>query len=171
MHQKYQALYALTWHYILVKPSPRLLKYQALNPYGHAATVEDQLGFVFFIGGTVLSGLLNPLFWLLYLVWLVLTIGGLEAVFPQYLLLISLTNLLAGNGAFIFLSMIAPLRRGWLSLIPYSLTAFAYWILISIAAYKALWQLVYSPFYWEKTRHGVSTHAKSATLPAEGVLP
>jgi len=42
MHQKYQALYALTWHYILVKPSPRLLKYQALNPYGHAATVEDQ---------------------------------------------------------------------------------------------------------------------------------
>src|SRR5450759_146482 len=43
MHQKYQALYALTWHYILVKPSPRLLKYQALNPYGHAATVEDQL--------------------------------------------------------------------------------------------------------------------------------
>src|SRR5450759_2148517 len=43
MHQKYQALYALTWHYILVKPSPRLLKYQALNPHGHAATVEDQL--------------------------------------------------------------------------------------------------------------------------------
>jgi hypothetical protein len=42
MHQKYQALYALTWHYILVKPSPRLLKYQALNPHGHAATVEDQ---------------------------------------------------------------------------------------------------------------------------------
>src|SRR5450759_4933716 len=42
MHHKYQALYALTWHYIWVKPSPRLLKYQALNPHGHAATVEDQ---------------------------------------------------------------------------------------------------------------------------------
>src|ERR1019366_9923624 len=41
MHHTYQALYALTWHYIWVKPSPRLLKYQALNPYGHA-TVEDQ---------------------------------------------------------------------------------------------------------------------------------
>lgn len=129
------------------------------------------IGFVFFIGGTVLSGLLNPLFWLLYIVWLLLASGGMEAVFPQYLLLISLTNLLAGNGAFIFLSMIAPLRRGWLSLIPYSLTAFAYWVLISIAAYKALWQLIYNPFYWEKTRHGVSKHATSATLPAEGVLP
>ncbi len=28
------------------------------------------LGFVFFIGGTVLAGLLNPLFWLFYLIWL-----------------------------------------------------------------------------------------------------
>ncbi len=129
------------------------------------------LGFVFFIGGTVLSGLLNPLFWLLYLVWLLMAIGGFEAVFPQFLLLISLGNLLLGNGAFIFLSMIAPMRRGWLSLIPYSLTASAYWILISIAAYKALWQLVRNPFYWEKTRHGVSTHVPSTTMPTEGVLP
>ncbi|MCF8475420.1 MAG: glycosyltransferase [Pseudolabrys sp.] len=129
------------------------------------------LGFVFFIGGTVLSGLLNPLFWLLYIVWLLLAWSGVEDVFPQFLLLISLCNLLAGNGAFIFLSMIAPLRRGWLSLIPYSLTVFAYWVLISIAAYKALWQLIHSPFYWEKTRHGVSKHAQSPTLPTEGVVP
>ncbi len=129
------------------------------------------LGFVFFIGGTVLSGLLNPLFWLLYIVWLFLAWSGLEDVFPQYLLLISLCNLLAGNGAFIFLSMIAPLRRGWLGLIPYSLTAFAYWILISVAAYKGLWQLLINPFYWEKTRHGVSKHARSPTLPEQGVVP
>ena len=52
--------------------------------------------------------------------------------------------------------MIAPIRRGWLDLIPYSLTAFGYWVLISIAAYRALWQLVHNPFYWEKTHHGVS---------------
>lgn len=129
------------------------------------------LGFVFFIGGTVLSGLFNPLFWVLYLVWLLLAMSGFDAVFPQVLLLISLANLLAGNGALIFLSMIAPLRRGWLSLIPFSLTAFGYWVLISIAAYKALWQLVRDPFYWEKTRHGVSKHTKQNTVPAEGVLP
>src|SRR5580704_3862808 len=28
------------------------------------------LGFVFFIGGTVFAGLLNPIFWLFYLIWL-----------------------------------------------------------------------------------------------------
>jgi cellulose synthase/poly-beta-1,6-N-acetylglucosamine synthase-like glycosyltransferase len=128
-------------------------------------------GFVFFIGGTVLSGLFNPLFWLLYVVWLGLASNGLDAMFPRFLLLISLGNLLAGNGAFMFLSMIAPLRRGWLSLIPYSLTAFGYWVLISIAAYKGLWQLLRKPFYWEKTRHGVSKHAIAAAVPAQGVVP
>ncbi len=32
----------------------------------------------------------------------------------------------------------------------------AYWILHSIASYKALWQLVRKPHFWEKTSHGVS---------------
>ncbi len=116
------------------------------------------LGFVFFIGGTVLSGLLNPVFWLLYVVWLIAFTTGFDPAFPQILLFLSLFNLLAGNGAFTYLSMLAPIRRGWLDLIPYSLTVFGYWILISIAAYKALWQLVRNPFYWEKTQHGVSRH-------------
>jgi len=114
------------------------------------------LGFVVFIGGTVLSGLFNPIFWAIYLLWLILLTTGFDPVFPQLLLFLSLFNLLAGNGAFIYLSMLAPIRRGWLDLIPYSLTAFGYWVLISIAAYRALWQLLRNPFYWEKTQHGVS---------------
>jgi glycosyltransferase XagB len=116
------------------------------------------LGFVFFIGGTALSGLLNPLFWLLYIGWLIATISGLEAVFPEPLLFLSLFNLLAGNGALVFLNMMAPIRRNWLELIPYSLTAFGYWIILSIATYRGLWQLLRNPFYWEKTHHGVSRH-------------
>ena len=116
------------------------------------------LGFVFFIGGTVLSGLFNPLFWLLYVGWLIAAVTGFEAVFPEPLLFLSLFNLLAGNGALIFLNMLAPIRRGWLDLIPYSLTAFGYWVIISIAAYRGLWQLLRNPFYWEKTQHGVSKH-------------
>ena len=37
------------------------------------------LGFIFFIGGTVLAGLLNPLFWLFYLIWLVASSGELRS--------------------------------------------------------------------------------------------
>jgi hypothetical protein len=28
--------------------------------------------------------------------------------------------------------------------------------MLSIAAYKGLWQLVSRPFYWEKTNHGLT---------------
>ena len=41
------------------------------------------LGFIFFIGGTVLSGLINPLFWALYLIWLILATSGFDPVFPH----------------------------------------------------------------------------------------
>ncbi|MEA2904094.1 MAG: glycosyltransferase XagB [Alphaproteobacteria bacterium] len=126
------------------------------------------LGFVFFIGGTVLSGILNPIFWALYLAWLAAASVGFEPLFPQILLFISLFNLLAGNGAFMFLTMIAPIRRGWLNLIPYSLTALGYWAMISVAAYKALWQLLRRPFHWEKTQHGVSRQRDADVAPARG---
>ncbi len=116
------------------------------------------LGFVFFIGGTVLAGLLNPIFWALYLIWLAAVMKGFDPVFPRMLLFLSLINLLAGNGAFIYLCMLAPMRRGWLGLIPYSLTAPVYWMLMSIAAYRALAQLLRNPFYWDKTPHGISRH-------------
>lgn len=115
------------------------------------------LGFAFFVGGTVLSALLNPFYWAMMLIWWS-GVTGFDDLFPPFLRYLSLFNLLAGNGAFIYLTMLAPLRRKWVDLVPYSLTVFAYWALMSIAAYKALWQLVYKPFYWEKTRHGLSSH-------------
>ena len=105
--------------------------------------------------------MLNPIFWALYLVWLIALWTGFDPMFPQILLFLSLLNLLAGNGAFIFLSMLAPIHRGWLNLIPYSLTVVGYWVLMSIAAYRALWQLIRNPFYWEKTQHGGSRHILS----------
>jgi cellulose synthase/poly-beta-1,6-N-acetylglucosamine synthase-like glycosyltransferase len=117
------------------------------------------LGFVFFIGGTVLTGLLNPIFWALYLCWLVASVGSFDMLFPPILLFLALFNLLAGNGAFIYLTMLAPIHRRWLDLIPYSLTVFGYWVLMSIAAYKALYQLLRDPFFWEKTHHGVSQYS------------
>jgi cellulose synthase/poly-beta-1,6-N-acetylglucosamine synthase-like glycosyltransferase len=129
------------------------------------------LGFVFFIGGTVISGLLNPVFWLFYVGWLIAAFSGFEAIFPEPLLLLSLFNLLAGNGALVFLNMLAPIRRGWLDLIPYSLTSPGYWVMISIAAYKGLWQLLRNPFYWEKTQHGVSRYVTNELAQAQEVVP
>ena len=132
------------------------------------------LGFIFFIGGTVLAGLLNPIFWVIYGGWLVTSATGLDPIFPQSLLFICLFNLIAGNGAFMYLNMLAPLRRGWLGLVPYSLTTLGYWVLMSIAAYRALWQLIRHPHFWEKTQHGLSRHPSTQTAPlatVHGVAP
>jgi len=46
-------------------------------------------------------------------------------------------------------------RRGWRTLIIHTLTMPAYWLLISMAAYRALFELVSAPHYWEKTDHAI----------------
>ncbi|SEN53947.1 glycosyltransferase family 2 protein [Palleronia pelagia] len=115
-------------------------------------------GFIFFVGGTVLSGLLNPIFWTIFLLWLVFDYTGIEGYFPPSVLYLSLINLLAGNGLLIYLTMVAPFRRRWTDLAPWGVTVVGYWVLMTVAAYKALWQLISNPFYWEKTQHGLSKY-------------
>jgi cellulose synthase/poly-beta-1,6-N-acetylglucosamine synthase-like glycosyltransferase len=124
------------------------------------------LGFVAFIGGTVASGLLNPIFWSVFAFWLVTQTGGFELFFPPVLLYFSLLNLLLGNGMFIYLMMLAPFRRKWVKLAPYSLSVLWYWVLLSIAAWKGAWQLITKPFYWEKTQHGLSKHTAAEVAAA-----
>ncbi len=123
--------------------------------------------FVFFIGGTALSGLLNPLCWIVFLGWLLTSTTQFSPLFPPVLLYFSLFNLIAGNGLFIYLMMIAPFRRRWTGLAPWSLTVIGYWAMMSVAAYKALAQLVFNPFYWEKTTHGLSRQTAAELVNAE----
>ncbi|WP_370230700.1 glycosyltransferase family 2 protein [Salipiger bermudensis] len=125
------------------------------------------LGFVFFIGGTFLSGLLNPIFWGIFVLWMVFGAQLIEPYFPPAILYMSLINLLAGNALLIYLTMVAPFRRRWTYLAPWGVTVVGYWVLMTIASYKALKQLVSNPFYWEKTQHGLSKHT-AAELKAAG---
>ena len=124
------------------------------------------LGFVMFIGGTLLSGLINPVFWAVFALWGVTQAAGFDIFFPPVLLYLSLFNLLLGNGLLIFLMMLAPFRRGWLELTPWAPTVVFYWVLLSIAAWKGLFQLVTRPFYWEKTQHGLSSHTRDQVARA-----
>lgn len=124
------------------------------------------VGFVFFIGGTMLSGLLNPIFWGIFAIWAITQTTAFADVFPPILLYLSLFNLLAGNGLFMFLMMLAPFRRNWLALTPFSLTVIWYWVLMSVAAWKGAFQLVTRPFYWEKTNHGLSKHTAAEVAEA-----
>jgi cellulose synthase/poly-beta-1,6-N-acetylglucosamine synthase-like glycosyltransferase len=129
------------------------------------------LAFVFFVGGTALSGVLNPIFWTILLVFALLPDGYGSDFLPPTLASVAIINLVAGNGLFIWLTMLAPLRRRWLDLAPLGLTVVAYWALMSAAAWKALWQLVSRPFYWEKTRHGLSRHVAAELARVRAARP
>lgn len=122
-------------------------------------------GFQFFIGGAVLSALIAPVLFGMFIFWLSIQSPALEVIFPPIVLYISLFNLLIGNGFLIYLSMLSVFKRHLYSLIPFALTAPVYWLLMSVAAYKALWQLIHKPFFWEKTIHGL---AGPEQLPEKG---
>ena len=88
-----------------------------------------------------------------------MAVTGSEAVIGLYGTAVaeaSYFGLIAGNGLLTLLAMLAPLKRRWFHLAPWGATVCVYWLLISVAAYKALWQLVRRPFYWEKTQHGLA---------------
>ena len=112
------------------------------------------LAFTLFIGGTVVTNLFSPFFWLGSLLWTWQGSGNWLGLSGSAFLETVFAALIAGNAVLTVLAMAAPLKRRWFHLIPYGATVFLYGLLISAAAYRALWQLATRPFYWEKTEHG-----------------
>ena len=53
----------------------------------------------------------------------------------------------------ILIGMISVCRRRRFRLVLSSLLMPVYWLLISLAAYRALYQLIRNPYLWEKTEH------------------
>ncbi|HEY8950023.1 MAG TPA: glycosyltransferase [Rhizomicrobium sp.] len=109
------------------------------------------VGFQLFVGGTFLSALVNPILWAIFL-----TSEIFGAPLTGAAAHVSILGLAAGNSLFAYLAMLGPFRRGWLELAPYGLTAPVYWLLISCAGARALWQLITRPWHWDKTAHGLS---------------
>lgn len=138
--------YMQTWLVHMRKP---LELYRSLGHVGF-------WGFQFFVGGNIATVLVLPIIYAMYLFWLVTQTSVFDPLFPPFVLYLSLFNLLFGNGFFIYINMLGAFKRHNYKLIPYALTSPAYWVLMSIAGYKALWQLIHNPFFWEKTHHGLS---------------
>ena len=68
----------------------------------------------------------------------------------------ALFNLVLGNLFLVYFGVIAALKRRYFDLVLVGILLPCYWVLHSIAAYKAFWQLMRNPHYWEKTEHGTS---------------
>jgi len=136
-----------TW---LVHTRQPLRLFRELGPVGFA-------GFHMIFGGMILAALVHPVIYGL-LIWQFATIGpfataasGLEQVFTG----VTAFNLVLGYLSAIFLGIVVATRRGQAGLLLHVVTIPIYWLLISAAAWRAVWQLFSAPTKWEKTRHRI----------------
>jgi len=61
-----------------------------------------------------------------------------------------------------FLGWLGLLRRGLLSTAWILLLTPVHWLLLSLAAWRALYQLAAAPYAWEKTEHGLAKSSRRA---------
>jgi cellulose synthase/poly-beta-1,6-N-acetylglucosamine synthase-like glycosyltransferase len=113
------------------------------------------LGLHLFVGGTPLLAVLNPLFWCLTLCWVTLGAASVSWLLsgPSYYL--SLASWAVGWLAPVYVSLYAAREHHRPELSLKLLLLPLYWVMMSIAATKAVLQLATRPAYWEKTAHGL----------------
>ena len=114
------------------------------------------LGFNFFVGATPVTFLVYPILLFIFLTYVVFNIAAIKTLFPDWVLFISIFNLMVGNILMIYVNMMAVFKRRFYELILFAIANPIYWLMHSAAAYMGLYQLIVKPFYWEKTNHGLS---------------
>ena len=132
-----------------------------------ACGLKGFIGYQAMVLGTPVLPLINPIFWSFMLLWYLTEAQWISSLFPGILYYIACFQLIFGNFMFIYTNAVGmywvirdcalkqkqPFSYG---LIKYALLSPLYWFLMSVAAYKALFQLLIKPFYWEKTIHGLN---------------
>ena len=113
------------------------------------------LHFQALVGGVCLSFLLNPVFWALALLWFLVRPAGIDRLFPGPVFAIGAFCLFAGNFLFVYTILLGCYRRRQDRLLWANLLAPAYWVLMSIAGWRAFIQFFKNPFLWEKTQHAL----------------
>ncbi|MFN8032188.1 MAG: glycosyltransferase [Mycobacterium sp.] len=108
------------------------------------------------LAGTPIIAVLNLLFWFITVLWFLGQPAVVEAVFPWYIYFPALAALILGNGATLYMNLVALREDDRADLIVPALTVAAFFVMMSIAAAKGTYQLIRNPSYWEKTFHGLA---------------
>jgi cellulose synthase/poly-beta-1,6-N-acetylglucosamine synthase-like glycosyltransferase len=98
----------------------------------------------------------NFLLWSAMVVWLVARPDWITLMFPPFTYYMSLVLLVLAAPLSIFAGLVTTVALGKPYLWWAALLVPAYWMLQSIAALKALYQLFFRPAYWELTVHGLA---------------
>jgi cellulose synthase/poly-beta-1,6-N-acetylglucosamine synthase-like glycosyltransferase len=130
--------------------------YQMRHPY----RLYRQMGFKAFVAFHLFFGagtfclLINPLYFLLTVMWFGFHPHFIQLLFPGGLLYVCTASFFLGNAAFTIATVSGCYARRHYDDVKWALLAPVYWMLMSIGAWKGVLQLIYKPYYWEKTKHG-----------------
>ncbi|MEL6064955.1 MULTISPECIES: glycosyltransferase family 2 protein [unclassified Methylobacterium] len=121
------------------------------------------------VPGTVISALAYPAC-LAAAIWsfLVLEIPAAPVFLDNLGTGLAITLFGTGLGALVLPALIGCVRRGWGDLAPYALGMPLYFLLVSLAAWLALIELVRAPERWNKTAHGLARTSRSGRLRHHG---
>jgi glycosyltransferase XagB len=120
------------------------------------------------LAGTPIIAVLNLIFWLITALWFLGQPGVVEDVFPPIIYFPALIALVLGNAATLYMNLIALREDDRPDLLVPALTVPVFWLMMSIAAAKGVYQMVRNPSYWEKTFHGLTA---KPDLDAEQAQP
>jgi cellulose synthase/poly-beta-1,6-N-acetylglucosamine synthase-like glycosyltransferase len=117
---------------------------------------------------------INPLMWVLldlYIAFGRSAINIYHILFPGPILYLGAFCLIIGNFFYVYLYLLACMKRKQYHLLPWVLFMPCYWLLMSIAALYALFELLLKPHYWQKTVHGLHLKRKRRSSVAAVTLP
>src|SRR6266550_1896546 len=109
---------------------------------------------------------INPLMWVLLGIYIAFghsVINIYHILFPWPILYLGAFCLIFGNFFYVYLYLLACMRRKQYHLLLWTLFIPVYWLLMSIAALYALFELLVKPHYWQKTVHGLHLKGKRAS--------
>lgn len=113
-------------------------------------------GFQFFVGGPCLVFLSAPLLWGISALWAAGALVIDHSATADFITALALFNLAFGLISHLVYALVIVRRYEWKGM-PKALATFpVYWLLHSLASFRAIWQLVVNPHLWEKTPHGLS---------------
>ena len=107
-------------------------------------------------GAIPIINALNVFLWSTMAVWIIGRPQAVTLMFPPITYYTCLTLFLLATPLSVFAGLVVIVALGKPHLWWAALLAPGYWVLQSIAAFKALYQLFFRPHYWEKTVHGLT---------------
>jgi cellulose synthase/poly-beta-1,6-N-acetylglucosamine synthase-like glycosyltransferase len=133
----------------------------------HPKRLKEELGwrgfgrFNTFVAGTPFIALINPIFWTMTAIWFIGHPAIIQAIFPSVVFYTAVICWLGGNFVCVYVLILCAAEFSRKDLFIAAVLSPLYWVMMSLAAFKAFIQLVFQPAYWEKTTHGLAARPGS----------